>query len=302
MPRSFVLFGALALALAGSLQAGSRAVWISSVDAVSAPGKSVLLKAKIERQGWGFPKQGQSNKGIWRADLKDKKLDFYLGDTLLGSDQSDEEGWAQVAFDPPATQDYSIEVRFAGDDRYAPGTDDLFVAVRDPSQKPTVIIDIDHTLSHTSNRNVIKGSIDDKPLEYSKEVVEKLNEKYSIVYVTARYYKFLDVTKRWIKHWGYPRHPMFLLDLKKYPTYDEAAYKIDTIGAIKAVYPNTVLGLGDKDSDAEAYRHHGLRALILGDAGGVSGAEEVADWHEIESLVLSARNQKAQAIFAELGK
>ena len=52
----------------------------------------------------------------------------------------------------------------------------------------------------------------------------------------------------------------------------------------------------NKDSDAKAYRASGMRALILGDAGGVQGAEEVSGWQEIDSMLFGGRVQRFEAL------
>jgi hypothetical protein len=224
---------------------------------------------------------------IWRRDIKNRQVSFFLDGASLGSAATDDDGTATVEWTPPGIGAFSIEARFDGDEKFAAGTDSLLCAVRSP-ERPTVILDIDHTLSQTSNWNVIRGRVDDLPLEHSQEVAPKLAAAHDIVYMTARPNKFLDVTKRWLAHWGFARYPIFLLDLKKYPSFDEAKYKTETLAAIKASFPDVVLGIGDKQTDAEAYRAHGLRALIIGDTGGVVGAEAVADWLEIDGLLFSA--------------
>jgi hypothetical protein len=104
------------------------------------------------------------------------------------------------------------------------------------------------------------------------------------------------VTRRWLTHRGFPRLPTYFLNIKRFPTYNESKYKIATLSRIKQSFPNLVLGVGDKKSDAKAYRAMGMRTLILGDAGGVEGAEEVPDWHAIEDMLFSPRIQRFQAM------
>jgi phosphatidate phosphatase PAH1 len=162
--------------------------------------------------------------------------------------------------------------------------------VRDGS-RPTAIVDIDHTLSTAGKWQVIRGDLEAPPLEGSPAILAEVMQHYEIVYVTARIKKFQRYTRAWLAKHGFSRRPIFFMDFKKYPTYDEAQYKIDTIGPIRELFPNTVVGFGDKKTDAVAYRHHGLRTFILGDAGGVDGAEEVADWAEIRQLLLGTRAQ-----------
>lgn len=266
---------------------GTKEVVLSAWDQVAAPG-SVTLKAKLERSGFGKepPPTSPGARRIWRRDIEGRTLRFSYQGEVLGEAVTDDDGTAAVEWAPPGPGEYDVDVTFAGDDKFAPGADSLRCAVRGTT-RPLVILDIDSTLSHTSWRNVMRGSTDDPVLEHSPAVVARLAAEYDVVYVTARPDKFLDVTKRWLARWGFPRNPVYLLSWKKYPTYDEAKYKTETLAGIKASFPNMVLGVGDKETDAEAYRAHGLRTLILGDTGGVAGAEPVADWHEIESLLFS---------------
>ncbi len=304
----------LALSAAtGTAQAGRKDVILSAWDQVARTG-TVVLTAKLEREGFGEAAERAlrapayapllspdalvaarlvggddlHDRRFWRRDLPGKTLEFRRGGELLGSAVTDDDGTATVTWDAGELGDHAVEVRFAGDADYAPGADTLLCSVRSPD-RDLVILDIDHTLSHTSNWNVIKGKIDDLPLEHSPAVVPKILATHDVVYVTARPNKFLDVTKRWLAHWGFPRLPVYLLDWKKYPTYDEAKYKTQTLARIKESFPRMVLGIGDKKTDAIAYRNHGLRTLILGETGGVQGAERVADWHEIDGILFGTR-------------
>lgn len=316
-----LLLGALALALVlPSAQAKPRGkdkpVIVTAQDMLIREGSSVTLRAKLEREGFGFgiqeagvaedplPSEEIDTEeigamGIWRSDIKGRQLSFFLGEKKLGGQITDKEGFATYTWTPPGVGDYLIQARFGGDHKYAPGSDSLMVSVRS-RETPITVLDIDHTLSHTSNKNVLKGKIDDKPLEHSLNVVKRfLEEGRTMIYVSARLNKFNDVTRRWLDHHGYPRRPTYFLDIKRYPTYNEAKYKTVTLSRIRQSFPNMVLGVGDKDSDAEAYRAVGMRALILGDAGDVEGAEEVENWHQIEDLLYSPRKARFQEINQE---
>ncbi len=299
IPRHFLSTLLLGTALVASSQAGKRDVIVSTADTLVPSGQTATISMKLERKGFGFGGKAKAerkqNKGIWRADLPGRTVRFFYDDTELAERVTDDEGEASFTWTPPGEGNHTIRIEFAGDKKYAPGFDDAMVSVK-PADTRLVILDIDHTLSHTSNKNVIKGSIADKPLEHSKAVADRLEAKYGIVYVSARSNKFLDVTKRWLAHYGYPRRPVYFLDIKDYPTYNEAQYKIDTFAGITGNFPNTWLGVGDKKSDAKAYRTYGLRTLILGDSEGVEGAEEVADWHEVESLLFDERLKTFKAL------
>lgn len=268
MYRYLVVFLAAGL-VATAAQAGRRAVLLEGYDALVPAGSSTTLVAKLERRG------------LFRRDLPGRTVTFRAGGEVLGSAVTDDEGEARLQWTPPGIGEHVVSLEFEGDEGYEPGQGDMLCAARDPT-RTLVVLDIDHTLSHTQKRNVIRGKTDCLPLEGADRVVARLAETADIVYVSARDDRFRDVTRRWLVRWGFPRNPVFLLDWEAYPGYDEAAYKIDTLTRIRAAFPHMPLGVGDKDSDAEAYRSFGMRALILGDAGDVDGAEEVPDWDEIE--------------------
>jgi phosphoglycolate phosphatase-like HAD superfamily hydrolase len=306
LPIRFFMIGALTfLTGAASLQAapptsskGDKPVIVTARDMLIREGSSVTLEAKLERKGFGFAMASVSVQGIWRGDIEGRELVFTLDGQPVGSSITDKEGFAQVTWTPKKAGDYLFEARFRGDEKYASGTDSLLVSVR-PRNTEIVVLDIDHTLSHTSKKNVIKGRIDDLPLDHAKEVVARLHQGgQTLVYVSARMNKFNDVTRRWLAHWGFPRLPTYFLDIKRFPTYNEAKYKIATLSRIKQSFPNMVLGVGDKKSDAEAYRFVGMRALILGDAEGVEGAEVVESWKQVEEMLYSNR----KSLFNKLEK
>lgn len=275
------------LALAPLAQAGS-AVVLSGKDTLAVPGTTVTVAAKLEKDGFGVAEQRDAEAQIWRRDIKGRTVRFFFQGQEIGSAVTDDEGMGYVAWNPPGVGEHEVEVRFEGDSKYDAGTGSLVCGVQDGS-KPTVVVDIDQTLSTASKWQVIQGDMDAPPLEGAPAILTELMAEYEVVYVTARIKKFQRYTRAWLAKFGLPRRPIYFMDFKKYPTYDEAQYKIDTIGPIREIFPGTTLGIGDKKSDAEAYRHHGLRALILGDAGGVAGAEEVADWAEIRQLLLGTR-------------
>lgn len=298
----------LATLAAVSAHAGPKAVILSGWDVVARPGEAVTLSVKVEREGFGFSNQAQawaakadaSTMAIWRRDIEGAEIAFGYQGASLGSDASDDDGTATVEWTPPGLGDHEVTLDFAGTDKFKPASTTLLVSVRDPDARDTLIFDIDHTLCETNNWNVIRGKTDDPSLPGSLEVFEKLAADHDVIYVTARPDKFLDVTRRWVKRWGFARNPIFLLPYKKYPTYNEAKYKTETITRLKSKFPRITMGFGDKESDAKAYTATGLRTFILGDAGGVDGAEEVADWAEIDSILFDTRAIRFGALFAPL--
>lgn len=289
----------------GSTRGKDKPVVITAQDMLVREGSMVTLVAKLERKGFGFGKRshedeseggGHSLRGIWQADLEGRSLVFALDGQEIGRSITDKEGFAKVTWTPPGAGDYLFEARFEGDAKYAAGSDSLLVLVR-PRDTEIVVLDIDNTLSHTSNKNVLKGLVDDLPLEHAKEVVQRLVKgSATVLYVSARLNKFNDVTRRWLVHWGFPRLPTYFLDIKRFPTYNEAKYKTYVLSRIRQSFPRLTLGVGDKKSDAEAYRAMGMRALILGDAGNVEGAEEVESWHQVEDMLFSNRKTLFQKL------
>ena len=267
-----------------------KAVVLDGQDLIALGGQQVELVAKLEVEGFGLVPDGK----IWRRDLKNKPVRFSFQGQTLGEAITDSDGQAHFAWTPPGQGDHEVFVRFEGDGNYAAKDGSLLVAVRDPSRK-SVVLDIDHTICETDNWDLIRGTINSPPLPDAKDIVIRLTTEYDIIYVTARLNKFQDVTRRWLDHYGFPRSPVYFLDIKKYPFYQEAKYKTYRIGKIKEMLPNVVIGVGDKKTDAQAYSANGLRSIIIGDSGGVSGAEEVSGWLEIESLLFSIDEGRERA-------
>lgn len=289
-----ILVGAALCRAAGPVPMARKAVILSGQDLLALPGVPVTLAAKLERDGFGEERAPEDGR-IWRRDIPDRTLVFSYQGADLGSAVTDGDGIATVQWTPPGAGDLEVEVRFEGDDSFAPGAGSLLCGIRG-TDRPAIVLDIDQTISTASKWDVIRGRLEPPPLPDSVEVVKLLAETHDIFYMTARINKFQAYTREWLAQHGFPRWPIFFMDFKKYPTYDEAQYKTDTLGPLVATFPNLHTGVGDKKSDAVAYRHHGLRALILGDTGGVQGAEPVESWLVVKDLLASLRARR----FAQL--
>jgi hypothetical protein len=289
--RRFVLSLLLA---AGSTFAGGRTVRLSSWDVLTTEGAEVTLGARLQR------------KGIRRKPVAGRTLEFVLVREnpevaqVLGRATTDEEGDAELVVTAPERGEFEVLVRFAGDDRYAPGQNTSLISVRDPA-RPVAIVDIDHTLQHTSPLRVARGNTDDEPLAGAREAIEALSEHYDIVYCSARMRRYLFTTKAWLERWGFPANPLFLLDKRDYPEYDEAQYKIDVMTEIRKSFPSLAFGVGDKETDAKAYTTIGIRAFIFVKTGGIEGAEKVPGWAEVVRRVLGRRTERFQVLHGAEG-
>jgi hypothetical protein len=291
--QALLALSLVATTLASPAPESRKDVLLSGIDQLALPGRWVKLTAKLEQDGFGKeetpePDSGPLSSKIWRRDIPGRLVHFFYQESEVGTEVTNKDGEAHLLWKPPGVGDFQLVARFEGDDKFSPGTGSMVCGVRPPG-RPTLILDIDHTISNASTWQIIRGDIEAPPLPDAVEVVKELAEHFDIVYVTARINKFQAYTRAWLDHHGFPRSAIFFLDLKKYPTYNEAKYKIATIHPIKALFTGLTLGIGDKESDAKAYRHHALRALILGDTGEVQGAEHVESWLEIREILLGTK-------------
>ena len=99
------------------------------VDGKSATvGQSISLTAKLEEGD--FPS----------FDIQGASVDFYVGNSYVGSDNTDGNGDASVSYTAPNSADnYTIKAEFTGDDDYNPSSDTANLKVEDVVLEPTKI-------------------------------------------------------------------------------------------------------------------------------------------------------------------
>ena len=250
IPMAAMMFLASACAMAQA--ADKKKAHLQGYDVLALPGESVSLRAKAEKS---------SRIRFLRPDLENETVEFVIGDKVLGSAKTDDDGVAALPHKFEKAGRHMVAVRFGAKSKYA--ADDAFIVDVCDAKTRLLVCDIDHTIADISaTKFVFKKNEKVPALPGSPDALTRLAMHYKLIYITARDDTFLRKTRDWLALRKFPRAPVVFWDFggKK---LSHRKYKTREIAAIKKRFPNTVAGVGDKVSDAKAYLANGLRAVII---------------------------------------
>jgi len=221
---------------------------LTAFDALVVPGRPVALRARFQVGDMLKPAEGYVV--LFRRD-----------GVLFKAGETNREGIAQVHFTPNEPGDYVFTaevcpVGLAGD---PPEPQRIFVACR-KRDEPIAIIDLDRTLVATGFQTVLVG--DPQPMAGSQEVLRRLSETYTIVYLTHRPDYFGPKSRSWLDRKGYPRGPVLLSSIGEFFA-GSGRFKRRKLAELAASFDNIRIGIGDKVSDAIAYHDAGLEAFLI---------------------------------------
>jgi len=238
-------FGAMATAM-------EHGVLFYALDTLAYPNEEVDLTARL---------QGRRLSGLPGAELG-----FYRGEELIGKATTNADGYAKVGWTPPKAGDYAFEVRVLSppDDESAQNAAKvsaapLLVAARDKDTQFSVI-DLDHTVVDSSFLWVLLGGAD--PMRGAADAVQRLEKRYSLIYLTHRPDILTRKSKLWLSEHGFPRAPLMVSGLTDV-FGDSGKFKTAKLRALRESFPNVRVGIGDKLSDAQAYVDNGLTAYLI---------------------------------------
>lgn len=272
--RGWILF--IALGLAGC--AGVKPAQITTYDLICLPGEKVELKAKLE------------SAGFFRGDIRNEKILFYDNGNKLGEGLTDKTGFLSVPYDADGAGFFKIEARLDSE-KYESPPSRLLLRVAPPETK-FLVVDIDNTLSDMSPiLMLVTENAKIPPVKGSPEALQRLAEKYTIIYMTGRDAVLSQKTKEWLGKNGFPDGPVFFWDFLHTPL-SKRKYKSDLISQIGRKFQLIQIGIGNSVGDAVAYLANGLEAIILlptehkkrADAL-PRGARIVNSWDEIQELL-----------------
>jgi hypothetical protein len=280
----------------GGLATGmEHGVLFYAFDTMSHPGQAVDLTARMQGRRFG--------------GLEGAELGFYRGEDLIGKAETNDDGYAKVSWTPEKAGDYEFEVKVLSppDDEDAKDATKvspapLLVAARD-KKADLAVIDLDHTVVDSSFLWVLVGGAN--PMPGAADVVKKLAERYTLVYLTHRPDILTRTSKQWLTEHGFPRAPVMVSELMDV-FGDSGKFKTARLKSLRKTFPNIRVGIGDKLSDAQAYVDNGLTAYLIPhykqkpkDMSKMAGEIEalrgrgrlhvVDGWNEIETGVFKGR-------------
>ncbi|HAX61218.1 MAG TPA: hypothetical protein DCX95_01465 [Elusimicrobia bacterium] len=247
-----------------------RSAKLVAYDSIVVPGQEVILSAKLEKKILFF-----------RPDVKGEKLFFYIDNKNMGESVTDNDGFAYLpcTIIKPGIFELTVKVSTASEFFSDTASAKIFCSDK---KKPTIIVDIDHTVADVSWLGYItRSNIKVKPLKNAPEILQKLSKKYNIIFVTKREDVFLRKTKDWLKMYKFPDAPVFFWDWGNYPI-SSAKYKSERIKKLKQIWKNISIGIGDRDTDIEAYLENGMKVIKIGKENKIiPNVTFVSDWEEI---------------------
>ena len=268
-----LLYLAVAACVAGVGGCGAQGVLLGTegsyvltvMDALAVPGQPVELRARLEA-------------GDLLKSQAGHVVRFARGGKLFKAAETDEEGAAAVAFTPDEPGDFTFvaDVAPGGMPDAPPPPQELRVVCRS-ADAPMVVVDLDKTVVASGFHAVLIGS--PKPMPGSAEVLRRLAETRTVVYLTHRPDYFGPKSKGWLRANRYPTGAVLMSTISGF-LMGSGSYKTEMIRQMRERFRNIRTGIGDKISDALAYHDNGLQSFLIisipdGDEAGVF--EQLAD-------------------------
>jgi hypothetical protein len=244
---------AAALALFASILAGCGQPTLTLNDAVTIAGCQTPIEALVEhRSPLGDVDQ-----------LLGIEVRFFADGAPLGAEKTDRRGFARhCCFVPAETK--RIEARATVDGVDVTGQGRLYQW--DPT-RTILVCDIDETISETRYSTLLddmEADTGSAPLPDSSATLQALAGRFNIVYMTARPRWLLEKTRRWLVDHGFPDAPVVTA-----PTLAEALgvqkFKGGQIEEWRTLADHLLIGIGNAETDSEAYAANGLLTIIIDD-------------------------------------
>ena len=223
----------------------------------------------------------------------------------IGRAKTDADGYASIHYNAGTPGTYRFFVKMARLGReHNPALRDLppallLVAVRQ-RQTRFVVVDLDHTLVESSFFRVMLWD-GGKPMRGSQRVMQRIAETYEIIYLTHRPNDLTRTSRLWLEDKGYP-DGVILLSTARGMLGDPGRFKSKRLKKIRRSFPRLVYGIGDKESDIEAYRDNGMTAIWIPHFKNTPKdvrklARQMRGWRDPNVIVVETWWQVKQVIF-----
>jgi hypothetical protein len=252
---------------------GCGRIVLTADDLVYMPGRATLLVAQVE----------EDSPFVVRDGVEDQEVVYVLDGVVVGRARTDGEGRAELVTrvdQPAAGADYGVTIKRARRTWRVDRPIHRWDATR-----VIVVVDVDHTLSQTDYSTLLTEPVDteSEPYEGAREVLTALDEAYELLYLTARPRFLLDKTREWLTRHGFPAAPLVTTRTVS-DVLAQAERKRELLEQRKELWPNVLIGIGDKASDIEAYAATGMLSVIRAPADvspDVPNVVLMADWTAI---------------------
>ncbi len=159
--------------------------------------------------------------------------------------------------------------------------------------KATIVLDVNKTIS--TSRTLKKNS---EPYPDASRVVNLLHEKFGVVYLTnrPRFLPHVGLVRHWLRENGFPASQIIMM-MKPWRIFCPGVYKYEMIkDMIDNQFHTPVIGIGDRKTDAIAYKRNKMISLIIHkDSSGlpdndvyiINPDSEFSIWKQIEDTIFN---------------
>jgi hypothetical protein len=229
---------------------GSRFVMIG-YDSLARIGRSVALSAHLVDTVSDEPVEGIS-------------VGFYRGRELLGVSRTDSDGLAQVAWTPPRTGDFRIDVRVV---ETPPGADERLADLPDTpmliscldSQSAICLVDTDRTFFDGPFRKALGGKRPDRDVS---EALQAVDRRYTLVYLVESPGALAGQGRQWLARHSLPEG-VLLLKSPQASWDDKGRFKTGSAEAVKSEFANTAVGIAGSSEQANRMLARNLRTILV---------------------------------------
>lgn len=246
--------------------------------------------------------------GSFLSDQKNRAIRFLRDGRLVKEARTDDDGHASLVFQPAARGNYVFQAEAPPANPLGlPARANIHVACREAGD-PMCVVDLDKTLVNSGLRQVLLGDPD--PMPGSQEVMARLSRQFTIVYLTHRPTPFEPKSKVWLRSKKFPGGPLLCSTGRQF-VHGSEQYKSHVLAELTGRFHAIRFGIGDKESDAEAYRANGLRTVLLIRAAAdpkhlreqaddlnalPADADVVAGWAQVGKVILGGRRSSRTAM------
>lgn len=235
---------------------------LRALDSVGRPGRTLKLRAKLERTGL---------LGI-NPDVAGEPLDFFLLShdgkpvepaKFLGTGDTNKDGDAEVEWEPAGAGQFELEVRLRRGSKYVALPAPCVVAVP-PADRTIVLVHVDKTVSQATNITMFRGTANDQiaVVDGAPLILRALATHYQLVYLTDLDVSFSSKFKDWMRLRQVPTAPTVFWELFE-KSLSHASYMEQSVQKLRRDHPQMTVGVGTETSDATAFIGAGMAGVLL---------------------------------------
>ena len=256
-----------------------RAPVLTVDDGVFLPGEKTQLSACVEREPvFGLCK-----------DVEQVKVEFRVDGQTAAATKTNKHGLAEVERQLDAGLEH-YEARALVDGRELRADGRVYTWDK---QRVIIAIDIDHTISQTEYKTLLRTDHEDEsnPIKRSVDTLRTLARDFHILYLTGRPRFLIDKTRLWLCEHDFPPGPV-ITSIRVRDLVAPEAFKERRLHALRKSWPHLLIGIGNRPSDADAYGANGMLCLAVpAQAGQIFPPHALVfrDWKAVDEFFAANR-------------